>query len=190
MAINLVRVINQQTIANRSILLDKIDRSQGNFTGYANRAKQKLYVPYKNPVDLTVKGYVDLVPTDEVLLQLRDGGVIAGLAAAGRVTYGLVSSDTVAAPVITAGLHDLSDGLLTITGTTFTSVAPDLTYVIATNAAGVSQTIPATAFNSHSATTITLANADFTIGVPATTWTIKVLANSKLSNAFTLTQQA
>ena len=73
MTATLVRVINGQKLP-RSILLDKIDRSQGNFDKprpYAQAAKQAIYVPYVNPVDPTVPGYVDLVPTDEVLLQLN-----------------------------------------------------------------------------------------------------------------------
>ncbi len=60
MSATLFRVVNQQTIV-RSILLDKIDRSQGNSSGYASVAKQKLYVPYSNPLDSSLKGYVDLL---------------------------------------------------------------------------------------------------------------------------------
>jgi hypothetical protein len=190
MAINLVRVINQQTIPNRSILLDKIDRSQGNFSGYANVPKQKLYVPYRNPVDPSVKGYVDLVPSDQVLLHLRADGVIAKHASTGRVTSGLVSSASLTTPVVSAALYDISDAVLTITGTTFTSVSPDVTYVTLTNLAGVSQKIPSSAFGSGNAITITIAAATITIGTVAANWKVVVLANSRVSNTFLSTTQA
>src|ERR1700754_4851101 len=130
MSIQFVRVVNQQVL-NRSILLDKIDRSQSNFTFYAQVAKQKIYVPYANPLDTTVKGYIDLVPTDQVLLNLRDDGVIKGLSDSGYVTYSQVSSTLLATSVISAASN--AGGETTIDGTTFTSQAPDITYVTLTN---------------------------------------------------------
>ncbi len=109
-----IRVINGQTLP-RSILLDKIDRSSAQFETditYAQQAKQKVYVPYTNPVDPTVAGYVDLVPTDEVLLQVNQPhGVIFQLAQhpVGAVTkyisyFGHHGSLTVA-PTVTGGVH-------------------------------------------------------------------------------------
>src|SRR5271154_4303279 len=75
-----IRVTNSQVL-NRSILIDKIDRSQGNTEGYAQLAKFAVYVPYTNPVDPTVKGYIDLPPTDEVMLSLNEPkGTLAYLA--------------------------------------------------------------------------------------------------------------
>jgi hypothetical protein len=185
MPINYVRVIHQQTV-RRSILLDKIDRAQGNSEGYARVPKQKLYVPYSNPNDTAVKGYVDLVPTDEVLLSQGSKGTIAGLVSAGRVTSAVVASNLVATPVITNGNTGGTD--VTINGTTFTSVSPDLTYVILTNnVSGASQTIPQSAFTSNNGTTIVLPDSAVTIGTPAAGWTARVKANSKLSNTVTLT---
>ncbi len=184
MPINYVRVIHQQTGLG-SILLDKIDRSQGNFEGYAQVPKQKIYVPFKNPVDPIVKGYVNLVPTGEVLLANQPKGSIGGLVTAGRVTVAIVASNLVATPVVTAGTHGAST---TITGTTFTSVAPDDTYLILTNnISGAVQKIPSATFNTYSNTSIIVANASVTIGTPAAGWLAQVQANSKLSNVFTLT---
>jgi len=193
----LVRVINGQKIV-RSILLDKIDRSQGNFTPYAQRAKQKLYIPYVNPLDTTVPGYVDLVPTDEVLLQLNlPKGVIFQLANAPvgavtkYVTYFLHSGTLTIAPTVTAAVHAVPVGSSTITGTTFLSLTPDHTYVTLTNLTGSSQVISDTTIlgggGSIGATSIVVPNAVVTIGVPAAGWLVKVQANSKVSNTFTMT---
>jgi hypothetical protein len=107
MSISYVRVVNQQQILNQSILIDKIDRSQGNFTGYAQKPKQKIYVPYINPDTTKIatprtKGYIDLVPTDEVLLSLNNG-TISGLTAKGYVLSSRVLSTTVATPALTSG---------------------------------------------------------------------------------------
>jgi len=269
----LFRVVNQQLI-RRSILLDKIDRSQGNFTGYAHRAKQKLYVPYSNPLDATVKGYVDLAPTDEVLLQVNQPkGVIAQLSNKGYVTFVAFSSALTIAPTVTASVHgvptgqtgtngswaaavggfaDFTDAVAgafvggdvgkfitvsgsafpltnngtflitvnvgantdttknavavvdagpltwsissgtTITGTTFLSLAPDQTYVILTNnISGATQTISQAAIlaagGTVSGTSIVFPNTLVSIGTPAAGWKVKVQANSKISNTFTMT---
>ncbi len=183
MSINLVRVINQQTLV-RSILLDKIDQSQGNSSGYARKAKQKVYVPYSNPADSSVKGYVDLIPTDEVLLS-ADSGTIAGLKKASRVDTAIVASNLVATPVVT-GASDASTQI-TVDGTTFLSVAPDKTYLIVTNGAGASLKIPSTSFDTF--TTLQIIVLDATVaalGTPAPGWKVQVMANSKLSNVFTI----
>jgi hypothetical protein len=183
MSINLIRVINQQTLV-RSILIDKIDRSQGNFSGYANRAKQKVYVPYSNPLDTAVKGYVDLTPTDEVLLS-ADAGTIKKLASAGKVATAVVSSALIAAPVISAADEDNVD--IDITGTTFFSVAPDRVYVHLTNLAGATQIIRDENFDTWSNTAIKILFGVVTIGTPTAGWKVKVFANSKFSNEFTMT---
>jgi hypothetical protein len=101
----LVRVINLQVLP-RSILLDKIDRTSGQFETditYAQTGKQAVYVPQKNPIDPTVNGYIDLVPTDEVLLQVNQpDGVIVQLADAGYVSYFAHSGTLTQTPVISA----------------------------------------------------------------------------------------
>lgn len=183
MTAQLLRVINAQTLV-RSILLDKIDESQGNTEGYAQKPKQKVYVPYQNPLDSNVKGYIDLVPTDNVQLANGPGGVITKLAVAGRITTLSITSAQVKTPTVTAASD--GGGNLTITGTTFTSIDPDLTYVILTNTSGVKQTIAQADFGSQSATQIVIANSKVTIGTPTTDWKVQVKANSKLSNNFTV----
>lgn len=183
MAINLVRVINQQTLV-RSILIDKIDRSQGNFSGYANRAKQKVYVPYANPVDTTVKGYIDLVPTDEVLLS-ADNGTIKKLKDAGKVDFSVVASNLVSTPVVTSANDAGTD--ITVNGTTFLSVSPDKTYLIVTNGAGVSLKVPSTSFSVGTNIQIVVPDAIVAaLGTPAVGWKVQVQANSRFSNIFTI----
>ena len=179
MTITLIRVINQQTI-NRSILLDKLDDGQANTEGYASLPKQKVYVPYSNPFDSSVRGYIDLIPTDRVLLS-ANRGTIAGLGNAGRISYFAFPSILIADPTIVdvtvAGIN------ISIDGTTFLSVAPDVTYVKFTNPAGVSQTIPSTEFDTFSAIEIVIPAAKLTIGVIGVGWAVEVIANSKNSNA-------
>ncbi len=104
MSTTLFRVVNQGLVAN-SILIDKIDRSQGNSLGYAQKAKQAVYVPYKNPLDTTVRGYIDMVPTDEVLLSMSGNGTLAELKSNGYVTVTGFSSALKARAVITAASH-------------------------------------------------------------------------------------
>ena len=182
MPINYVMVVNQQTIV-RSILIDKIDRSQGNFSGYAQRAKQKVYVPYVNPIDTSVKGYIDLVPTDEVLLS-ADAGTIKKLATAGRTTTAVVSSALVATSAVTSAVH--GGAVTTIGGTIFLSVTPDLTYVTFTNLVGATQRVAQGSFSVLTAISIVVPDAAVTIGTPGAGWKVQILANSKLSNQFTL----
>lgn len=194
MSITLARVVNEQTLPqgisrDGSILLDKIDKSQGNSENppYAQITKQKLYIPYANPVDTAVKGYVDLVQTDEVLLQLDPvDGSIGGLAntTPARVTITLFSSALIATPVVSGAVDNV--GNVTISGTTFLSVAPDRTRVILTNAGGIQQTIESADFDTHTASSIVILDADIS-GAPAAGWTAQVFANSQLSNVFTLT---
>ena len=191
MPITLIRVVNQQKV-DRSILIDKLDDGQANTEGYANFPKQKVYVPYWNDkkdvngdlIDASVKGYVDYVPTDRVLLS-ADDGTIEGLARKGWISTFAFSSTLTATPVVTSANH--AAAATTIGGTTFSSVTPDLTYVMIENLGGVTQKIPQSAFTSLITTQIVIPDAAVTIGVPGVGWKVIVQANSKVSNQFTLT---
>lgn len=182
MPLSYIRVVNQQVL-NRSILIDKVDRSQGNFSGYAQRAKQKIYVPYVNPLNSAVKGYLDMVPTDEVLLS-ADSGTIKKLQTSGYVSFTAVAATLLATPVVTSASNAATN--TTINGTTFLSVSPDLTYVTLTNLISQSQIIPQSAFTTHTALQIIIPDAAVSIGTPTTGWTVKVQSNSRNSNVFTL----
>jgi hypothetical protein len=170
-----------------------VDRTSGQFeTGlsHAQTAKQKVYVPYSNPLDSSVKGYIDMVPTDEVLLALASKGVLAGLAARGEVSTTLFSSALIAAPTITSASNAL--GLTTVNGTNFLSLAPDITYVTLTSPGGSSQVITDTDLitagppNTISAIKIEIDDALVTIGTPGVGWKVTVQANSKRTAIFTL----
>ena len=189
MPTTLFRVVNQGLIS-RSLLIDKIDRSQGNFEGYAQKAKQAVYVPLNNPNDLAVKGYIDMVPTDEVLLSSVGKGTLAKLTTAGHVTVTAFNSTLKATAVISNAVNAAT--LTTITGTTMASLAPDITYITLTNLSGVTQTltdliiIGAGGSNVFTTTSIVIEDALVTIGTPTTGWKVQVKANSKQSNVFTL----
>jgi len=276
MPTTLFRVVHQGLV-NRSLLIDKVDKSQGNSEGYARKAKQAIYVPRTNSVDTTVAGYIDMVPTDEVLLS-SNNGTLAGLVTAGHVTVTAFNSTLKATPVITNVVHaaaaavggqtgsaasittvvsgvatvtgltgmvtgsvghdleisgaasganngtfriveyvsatsvkiantsavasDANNGSIvwteytvdrtTITGTTFASLSPDVTYVTLTNASNVSQVftdqalIAAVDPTSFSTSSIVIADELVTIGTPTTGWKVTIMANSKTSNTFTL----
>ncbi len=116
-------------------------------------------------------------------------GTIAGLAdlVPPVVTFYTHAGSLIVTPVVTAGVHNSPAAHFTITGTTFLSLTPDVTYVIVTSTTGASQKIASSAFTSISGTSIEIANATVTIGTPIAGWTVQVQANSKLSNIFVLT---
>jgi hypothetical protein len=193
MGILLTRVENLQTVAGSapygadpSLLLDKIDKSQGNSENppYAQIAKQPVYVPFRNPLDTTVNGYVDFVQTDEVLLAMEADGVIGRLETDGYVTVTVFDSDLITIPTISAAAN--AAGTTTIDGTTFLSLLPDITYVTLVNLVGASQTLDQTAFTVHTAIQIQFVDASVTIGVPGVGWTAVVQSNSKQSAVFPL----
>jgi len=196
MTIILARVTNEQVLPqgisrDGSILLDKIDKSQGNSEQppYAQVPKQKIYVPYVNPADPAVKGYADLVMTDEVMLQLTADGSIGGLAAKTPpdVSVTLVASNLIATPTITSAVHNSPGaGDITIGGTTFLSVAPDRTRVYLTDAGGNVQIIEQADFSTHTATSIVILAAKIT-GSVAAGWKAQTFVNSKYSNTYTVT---
>jgi hypothetical protein len=194
MPITLIRVINEQKLI-RSILLDKLDDGQANTEGYAYYQKQKVYVPYQNllddkgdPLPAPVKGYVDFVPTDRVLLS-ADDGTIHGMADppvpyTQWVTTFAFNSVLTRVPTVTSAVNAV--GSTTIGGTTFLSVPPDVTYVTFENLAGVKQTVPSSAFTTYLANQIVVPDASVTIGVPGAGWKVVVLSNAKNSIAFTM----
>ena len=185
MPLTYVRVVNEQVLP-RSVLLDKIDRSQGNFEGYAQHPKQGVYVPYLNPNDAAVKGYLNLVPADEVLLSANNGS-IKGLSDHGYVTFAAVDYATIKQSTVTSAIHTAGGSNWTvIDGTTFTSIYPDVTRLQIKNLAGVVQIIPSGSFNAFSGTSIKILDAVVTIGIPGVGWEVRVQANSLFSGWFTL----
>jgi hypothetical protein len=121
-------------------------------------SKQDVYVTYNRKsfngggvdVDTTQPGFIDLIPTDDVLLS-RDHGVIAGFEAGGLVTVIDIATGTLVAPVVATAEQDTVDATdgtddyrVEITGTAFLSIAPDVSSVIVTAANAATVTLTAT----------------------------------------------
>jgi len=139
----MLRLIHSQTVQG-ALLVDDIDDGLPNKTahrmtsdpktyardGYANSRKQPCYIPRVKATDATVAGYIDLEETQRVLMS-AGSGKIAGLQSAGLISVvNLVIAD-LNAPTITATTPDSpAAGDLTITGTNFLSVLPEITTVI------------------------------------------------------------
>lgn len=97
--------------------------------GYANEPKQPVYVPRTRASDPTLAGSIDLNETDRVILS-QASGKIAGMIDAGNITaVSLVAAD-LDTPVVTGAEVDVpAAGDVTIDGTGFLSVLPDITSV-------------------------------------------------------------
>lgn len=98
-----------------------------------NYPKQKCYIPKfkllsNNTHDTAVAGFIDVVESDRVLLS-QDHGVIAGLKKAGLISVTSFTAADVAAPTITTANIATAAGTLTLAGTNFTSLAPDVSSV-------------------------------------------------------------
>jgi hypothetical protein len=193
----MLRLIHNQTVQG-AILVDDIDDGLPNKEvhrlgstadpkayvrdGYANKPKQACYVPRTQASTgfPLIKGYITLNETPRVVLS--DGkGKIAGLRTAGFVTVvSLVASD-LAAPVLTLADKDTPGaGDLTLTGTTFLSVAPDVTTVVITGTGAVTLTSAQiiTGGGTVGATSIFIPAA-LVPGIANATSFVKVLANER-----------
>ena len=180
---SVLRVINNQ-LYNRSILINSLDNGLPNSLP-DERHKQQVYVPYTNPADSNVPGYSDFTLTDRVL-RSANSGVIYKLNQQGIITITIIDSDDTIAPTVTSASY--SDPTITINGTTFQSVSPDVTYVTFTDpSTGNSVTVSAFDFASLSSTQITIDKSKVTsLGTPTSGWEVVVKANSKNSNTGTI----
>lgn len=167
------------------ILIDDIDDGLPNKTahrlygdpktyardGYANVVKQRCYIK--------PGGRIDLHETNRVTLSAAKGK-IAGLKAAGFITVATIDPATVVAPKLNTAV--LSAGTLTLNGTTFLSVAPDVTTVTITGSGAKTLTADQIVAGSGtiSATKIEIPVA-LIPGVVVTTSSVKVQANTKYS---------
>jgi len=97
--------------------------------GYANEPKQAVYIPRTKPTDASVAGYIDLNETERVIMS-EGLGKIAGLVAAGKITVvSLVGSDLDAPVVSGTALNSPAAGDVTINGTSFATVLPNISSV-------------------------------------------------------------
>lgn len=206
----MLRLVHAQTVLG-SIYLDDLDDGLPNKTakrmgstadpkayardGYANSPKQPCYVPRTKPGDSTVAGYIDLDETDRVT-HSAFSGKIKGLQTAGLISVvSLLASDLVTPVVTNAQIDNPATGDVTITGTGFLSVSPDITKVelwgsgVGGTASAPALTLTtaqiiATAPGAVGATSIvidTLVNGALAAGDK-----VRVIADGRRSNIFTV----
>lgn len=151
-------------------------------TPSVNYSKQRCYVPRVKASDTSIAGYIDILESDRVLMS-QAKGVIKGLSTAGFLTVTSFLSSDVSAPVLTtADVGTPGAGDLTLTGTGFTSLAPDITTVIitGTGAKTLTQSQITTGGGTISATSIFIPAALVpTIAITVTS--VQVRADNQLS---------
>jgi len=97
--------------------------------GYANADKQPCYVPRVKAGETTIPGYIDLRETPAVTLSAGKGKIFK-LQQAGLITTVSFQPSDIVTPNITGGTRDAPGaGDLTLTGTGFLSVSPDISTV-------------------------------------------------------------
>lgn len=197
----MLRLIHAQTTQG-AILVDDIDdglpnknvrRLSGdpkayNRDGYANAPKQKCYIPRVKASNPSLPGYIDLEETPRVT-HSAFSGKIAGLQQKGLITVvSLVASDLATPTVATAVLDDPGAGDLTISGTGFLSVSPEISSVVLTGTGAVTltQTQITTGGGTFTNTSIVIPAA-LVASIAATTTSAQVLADAKASNVVVLT---
>jgi hypothetical protein len=193
----MLRLIHNQTVQG-AILVDDIDDGLPNKEvhrlgsnanpkayerdGYANKPKQACYVPRSqaNTGFPLVQGYVTINETPRVTFSAGKGKIL-GFKNSGHISVvSLVAADIVAPTLATASINVPGAGDLTLVGTTFLSVSPDVTTVFITGTGAVTLTAAAiiTAGGSVSATAIVIPAAAVP-GIAAVTSFAQVLANEK-----------
>jgi len=140
----MLRLIHAQTVQG-ALLVDDIDDGLPNKPthrigsvadpnaygrdGYSLDPKQKCYVPRVKATDPTIPGYIDLEETERVILSAGKGKIY-GLQRTGLITVVSLVIGDLAAPVISGVTLDLpAAGDVTIAGSGFLSVTPEITSV-------------------------------------------------------------
>jgi hypothetical protein len=169
-----LRLIHNQTTRSK-IYLTELETGLPNEKYPARVQKQVVYIPFNFTsivdseivVDTTIPGFVDLVYSDKVLLS-QDRGQIKSFIDDGFLTAIDIPSGALAAPTISLATEDTTtsatsatdDGLVTITGTGFTSLAPYVSSVVLTPTTGAPVTLTSTAITggggTFTATSITI----------------------------------
>lgn len=206
----MLRLIHAQTVQG-ALLIDDIDDGLPNKQakrmgstanpkaykrdGYANEPKQKCYVPRLKPGSTTIAGYIDLKETQRVT-HSAFSGKIKGYQTAGLLTVVSLTAADLATPVITAAEVDLpATGDLTVGGTGFLSVAPEVTRVELWGAGvGGTSSAPAVVLTSAQIVAVAPGAVSNTAIVIDTTLApslaagdfIRVIADSLTSNTFTI----
>jgi len=200
----MLRLIHSQTVLG-ALLIDDLDDGLSNKgghrlgstgdphaykrDGYANEPKQECYIPRVNPNNVAQPGYIDLEETPRVTLSAAQGKIV-GFQTSGLISVVSFVGPDLNAPVITsAPLNVPAAGDVTINGTNFLSIVPDITSVrlfgagvgdITLTAAQIIAVAPGavsdTAIVIDSTLVPALASGDFII----------VTADAQASNTFTI----
>lgn len=173
-----IRVIHSQTGQGPLLINDIEDGMPRKEFAYLH--KQQVYVPRVDPVDPTVAGFADLVPTDKVLLSV-DKGVIKGLVASGNALTPVYFTDAdLATPVVATAVLA---GTLTITGTGLTSLSPDQSSVVVTGTGATTVTQAQIIAGGGVVTAVSIVvPAALVVGVAVATSSAKVVADRNSSN--------
>lgn len=156
--------------------------------GYANAPKQPCYVPRTDASDPTLAGYIDLQETPRVKLS-HGKGKIAKFDEAGWIDVVSFTAAQIVAPTLaTADLDTPGAGDITLTGTTFLSVLPEITTVVITGTGAVTLTAAAIILGGGTvgATSIVIPAA-LVPGVALATSFAAVRANAQTTAAVALT---
>lgn len=215
----MLRLIHNQTVSG-PILVDDIDDGLPNKEvhrlgslgdpkqyerdGYANKPKQQVYIPYAHtaPNGSITPGFITVQETNRVIDSQGKGKIFKFTSTplptlAGAANFPLLTAISgitqaqLAVPVVTASVHGTP---MSITGTTFLSVAPDVTSVTFTQGTGASAPVPSTltaaqiiaASGTVSATAISIPAGAFTTA-PVAGNTVVVTSNEHNSNTFSMT---
>lgn len=193
----MLRIFHLQTVAG-AILIDDIDDQLPNKTvhrlgsngdphayntdGYANKPKQPCYVPRTQATNPLAPGFINVNETPRVVLSAGKGK-ISKLQSAGLIRVVSIAPAQVATPTLTlADLGTPGAGDVTLTGTTFVSIAPDITTVVITGPAAI--TLTATQITGGGGTvtaTSIMIPAALIPGVAVATSSAKVVSNGKSS---------
>lgn len=193
----MLRLIHAQTVTG-AILVDDIDDRLPNKTvdnragdpkafktdGQYYKTKQKCYIPRVKATDATVAGYIDLSESPNVMRSAA-AGKIAGLYQAGKILapVSFVAADLATPVVASATLDSPGAGDLTIAGTGFLSVDPEISSVILTGTGAVTltKTQITTGGGTFTDTSIVILAASVP-GIATTTTSAKVRADAQNSN--------
>lgn len=198
----MLRIFHSQAVAG-AIVIDDIDDGLPNKTphrlgatgdphayerdGYANKPKQPCYVPRLQATNPSAPGFINLNETPRVVLSAGKGK-ISKLQSAGLIRVVSIAAEDVATPTLaTAELGTPDAGDLTLTGTTFVSIEPDITTVVitGTGAKTLSTTEITAGSGTVSATSIVIPAA-LIPGVAAGTSSVKVVSNGKSTTVVAL----
>lgn len=203
----MLRLVHTQTIQG-AILVDDIDDGIPNKEvhrlgsvgdpkaykrdGYAQLDKQPCYVPRVKRNETTIAGYIDLRETRRVALSAGSGKIYK-LQQRGLITVVSFQPSDLTTPVVSAAVSaSPGAGDLTITGTNFLSVAPDISTIFVAGAGvgvgGITLTRTQILAGTGGVFTNTSIVVD-TLLLPglAAGDTVRVRSDGRTSNTFTIT---